>query len=101
MFLRLLFSLAISLCLHFASAQPRAPYITSPQVNPGNTITFRYIAPSAKQVNLSAQFLKAPAPMSKDSLGVWSITVGPVKPDIYPYSFHVDGITVMDPSISN
>ena len=35
--------------------------------------------------------------MTKDSAGVWSITVGPVKPDIYPYSFQVNGVTVMDP----
>ncbi len=98
MFLRLLFSFTMLLCLHFAYSQPRPPYITSPQINPGNTVTFRYNAPSAKQVNLSAQFLKSPAAMSKDTQGVWSVTVGPVKPDIYPYSFHVDGITVMDPS---
>jgi enterochelin esterase-like enzyme len=26
------------------------------------------------------------------------VTVGPVRPDIYPYSFIVDGVTVMDPA---
>lgn len=36
--------------------------------------------------------------MTKDASGIWSITVGPVKPDIYPYSFLVDGIQVMDPA---
>ena len=36
--------------------------------------------------------------MVKDSLGIWSVTVGPLKPDIYPYSFNVDGVTVMDPA---
>ena len=35
--------------------------------------------------------------MTKDSAGVWSVTLGPVKPDIYPYHFIVDGISVADP----
>lgn len=81
------------------SAQPpRGPFVVSPQVNPDKTITFRYLAPLAKQVKLSGQFLKAPVEMSKDSIGIWSVTVGPVAPDIYPYSFQVDGVTVMDPA---
>jgi enterochelin esterase family protein len=36
--------------------------------------------------------------MAKDTAGIWNITVGPVKPDIYPYSFNVDGVSVMDPA---
>ena len=36
--------------------------------------------------------------MTKDTSGVWSITVAPVKPDIYPYSFWVDSIQVADPN---
>ena len=39
--------------------------------------------------------------MTKDTSGIWSVTVGPVKPDIYPYSFKVDDITVMDPANAN
>ncbi|HEX6846853.1 MAG TPA: alpha/beta hydrolase-fold protein [Chitinophagaceae bacterium] len=77
---------------------PRGPLIMSPQYNADKTITFRYRAPHAKDVKLSAQFLKAQMPMIKDTSGTWSITVGPVKPDIYPYSFNVDGVTVMDPA---
>src|SRR5262249_19784036 len=30
--------------------------------------------------------------------GVWSVTTDPLPPDIYPYSFVVDGTTVADPS---
>jgi enterochelin esterase family protein len=56
------------------------------------------MAPAAKEVKLGAQFEKSQVPMTKDASGIWSITVGPVKPDIYPYSFNVDGITVMDPA---
>ncbi|GAA4397787.1 esterase family protein [Nibrella viscosa] len=77
---------------------PRGPLVVSPQVNADKTVTFRYLAPQAKAVDLSAQFEKGPVPMTKDAQGVWSVTVGPVKPDIYPYSFRVDGVTVMDPA---
>jgi enterochelin esterase-like enzyme len=77
---------------------PKGPFVVSPQVNADKTVVFRYVAPLAKEVKLNSQFLKEPIAMAKDSIGIWSVTVGPVKPDIYPYSFFVDGITVMDPA---
>jgi len=77
---------------------PRGPFIVSPQVNADKTVTFRYLAPTAKEVKLSGQFLKAAVVMAKDTQGIWSVTTGPVPPDIYPYSFQVDGINVMDPA---
>ncbi|RRB07079.1 esterase [Larkinella rosea] len=77
---------------------PRGPLVVSPQVNADKTVTFRYLAPQAKEVRLSGQFLKAPVEMSKDAQGIWSVVTEPIKPDIYPYSFQVDGITVMDPA---
>lgn len=76
---------------------PKGPLVNSPQINTDKTVTFRYQAPSAKDVKLSAQFEKSPVSMIKNANGIWSVTVGPVKPDIYPYSFLVDGIQVMDP----
>jgi enterochelin esterase-like enzyme len=77
---------------------PRGPFIVSPQVNPDKTVVFRYLAPNAREVKLSGQFQKENVLMSKDSIGIWSVSVGPIKPDIYPYSFIVDGVTVMDPA---
>lgn len=35
--------------------------------------------------------------MTKDEEGVWSITVGPLVPTTYIYSFNVDGIAMADP----
>jgi enterochelin esterase-like enzyme len=95
--------LCILLCgMGVVSAQPpRGPFIVSPQVNSDKTVTFRYLSPQSKVVKLSGQFLKAPVDMSMDSVGIWSTTVGPVVPDIYPYSFQVDGINVMDPANVN
>ncbi|WP_394351896.1 alpha/beta hydrolase-fold protein [Spirosoma agri] len=88
------------LCLYHGAAgqPPRGPLVVSPQVNADKSITFRYLAPAASDVKLSAQFEKAPLPMTKEAQGIWSVTTKPVKPDIYPYSFQVDGITVMDPA---
>lgn len=77
---------------------PRGPFVISPRVKPDKTVTFSYLAPGAKEVKLSGQFQDAPVSMTKDSVGIWSVTVGPIKPDIYPYAFEVDGVTVMDPA---
>jgi enterochelin esterase family protein len=74
--------------------------IISPEIHPDEKVTFRYHAPSAKEVKLTAQFEKAPMLMTKDATGTWSLTVGPVKPDMYPYNFVVDGIQVADPKNS-
>ncbi|WP_460982839.1 alpha/beta hydrolase-fold protein [Spirosoma fluminis] len=96
---RLLFLWAVLFVAGLALAQPpRGPLVISPQINTDKSVTFRYLAPQAKAVELSAQFEKAPVAMTKDAQGIWSVTVGPVKPDIYPYSFRVDGVTVMDPA---
>jgi enterochelin esterase family protein len=36
--------------------------------------------------------------MTKDESGLWSVTVGPITPDIYEYSFNVDGLSQIDQS---
>src|SRR6185295_20084137 len=78
---------------------PRGPFVNSPQVLADKKVTFRYLAPSAREVKLGGgQFGANQVPMIKDSIGIWSVTVGPIRPDIYPYSFTVDGVTVMDPA---
>ncbi|MBL7813773.1 MAG: esterase [Saprospiraceae bacterium] len=80
------------------SQPPRGPFVVSPKINTDKSATFRYLAPNAKEVKLSGQFLKAPLAMTKDTAGIWSVTTEPIKPDIYPYSFQVDGVTAMDPA---
>ena len=82
-----------------AFAQPsRLPPVESPVVHADRTITFSFRAPNAQKVELSGQFLAANQPMQKDESGVWSITVGPVEPNLYPYNFVVDGVGVADPA---
>ncbi|MFN7120354.1 MAG: alpha/beta hydrolase, partial [Saprospiraceae bacterium] len=76
----------------------RPPAISSPDVHPDHSITFRYFSRNAKSVTLSGEFLSAPVALTKDTSGIWSVTVPPVKPDIYPYSFWVDSVQVADPN---
>jgi enterochelin esterase-like enzyme len=79
------------------SQTPGASFI-SPEVHADKKITFRFLSGSAREVKLSGgQFGSAQVSMIKDTSGVWSVTVGPVKPDIYPYNFLVDGVQVADP----
>jgi enterochelin esterase-like enzyme len=80
------------------SVAQRAPLLNSPEVHSDNTVTFRYYSRNAQQVSLNGEFLAASQQMQKDTAGVWSVTVGPVKPDIYPYSFMVDSVQLADPN---
>ncbi|WP_165795966.1 esterase [Siphonobacter curvatus] len=96
---RWLFSGLLLSLVGIARAQPpRGPLVVSPEVHADHTVTFRYLAPTAREVKLSGQFEKSAVSLTKNEQGIWSVTVGPVKPDIYPYSFQVDGVTVMDPA---
>lgn len=84
--------------------------VISPQVNPDNSVTFRYTGPG-HTVSVTGDFLPrvkvetphgtfdAPgsAPMAKDSLGVWSITTVPLDAELYLYTFIVDSIPTLDP----
>lgn len=98
MMIRFVFVVLLGVFGYTQAQPPRGPLVISPQVNPDKTVVFRYLAPTAKVVKLSGQFLKGPVDMTKDTIGIWSTTVGPITPDIYPYSFQVDGVTVMDPA---
>lgn len=79
-------------------AQPTGgPVINSPQVMPDNTVVFSFLSRTAKEVKLSTQIEKSAVLMKRDSIGIWTVTLGPVKSDIYPYHFIVDGTSVADP----
>lgn len=83
---------------------PFGANVISPEVRDDRTVTFRLKAPDAKQVMLTggplllALAAKNPIPFRKDNDSLWSLTVGPIKPDIYVYKFIIDGVTVPDPN---
>jgi len=77
------------------------PAYVSPEVGADGSITVRLFAPNAQQVTASGELDGKPHPMTKGEDGIWSVTVGPLPPDIYTYSFNVDGLTVLDPRNTN
>jgi len=72
--------------------------VVSPDYNADGSVTFRCQAADAKSVELDCQMFPQALPMSKGENGVWSITVTPGKPDIYPYAFVIDGTKIADPN---
>jgi enterochelin esterase-like enzyme len=68
----------------------------SPEVQSDLRVTFRFRAPNAHEVFLAREGA-ARLPMQKDEQGVWSVTTEPLEPDLYGYSFVVDGVGLMDP----
>jgi enterochelin esterase-like enzyme len=89
------------LILSQTGAQVRNRAIVSPEVHPDQTATFRITARDAKSVNLVMPDIKINQAMEKNKSGVWSITVGPLEPDIYAYMFMVDGTHTVDPMNPN
>jgi enterochelin esterase-like enzyme len=70
--------------------------VKSPEVGSDGRVTFRLRAPQASQVLVAMGGKRLP--MQKDDGGVWSVTSDPLAPDIYTYSFVLDGTTITDPS---
>lgn len=64
--------------------------------NDDGTVTFKYKNDKAKEVLVDVQFAGR-NPMTRDADGVWTATLGPAAPDMYPYCFIVDGVSLMDP----
>ena len=47
--------------------------------------------------NFPSGFEPSIVPMTRDASGVWSATVGPLKPEFRFYNFYVDGAPLIDP----
>ncbi len=84
--------------------------VISPEINPDNSVTFRLQAPKAVKVQVTGDFLptqKLETPHGTfdvpgtaeliETDGVWQYTSAPLAPELYSYSFIVDGLTIRDP----
>jgi enterochelin esterase family protein len=71
--------------------------VVSPEVHADGSVTFRFRAPNAQQVELMMDAQPA-VPMTKDEQGIWSATTARLEPDYYGYSFMADGVRLIDPS---
>ncbi len=81
-----------------AFAQQARPPIVSPEVHADGSVTFRLLSPHAQKVSVGLEGLKDPLAMQKDEQGVWSVKTDVLPPDLYGYSFNVDGVHFLDPS---
>ena len=88
--------------------------VQSPVVNPDGTVTFNLFAPKAVKVEVTGDFLPtrpveipgrgtydAPgvAALTEGPDGVWTYTTGKLAPELYSYTFNIDGMTgVKDPA---
>jgi enterochelin esterase family protein len=85
--------------------KPYGASVISPEVLADKRVTFRVRAPKAQEVLLAAGPLllalgpagEKPIPFVKGEGGVWTLTVGPVAPNIYVYKVTIDGATAPDP----
>ncbi|MBN2425093.1 MAG: hypothetical protein JXR46_03580 [Calditrichaceae bacterium] len=83
---------------------PFSASLNSPDVRDDRMVTFRVKAPEAKKVELSGPVMIAldtqrrSIPLEKSEDGIWSLTIGPIEPDMYIYYYVIDGVRVADPN---
>lgn len=80
----------------------RAPVrIISPEILPDNKVTFRVYSKDAQKVTVSGEWqpgFNASEQLVRNDTGLFSLTVGPLKPELYGYTFSIDGVTCIDPN---
>jgi enterochelin esterase family protein len=84
---------------------PFSAPVNSPEVHDDRSVTFRVMAPQATKVRLeSGPIFTALGKgrgdvilLTKGDRGVWSVTIGSLRPEMYAYHFRIDGAKVADP----
>jgi enterochelin esterase-like enzyme len=80
----------------------RMPPVTkSAEILPDNSVTFRLLSKEAGSVAVSGDWMPgfgASVPMVKNDTNLWTLTVGPLKPELYSYTFLINGVRVLDPN---
>ncbi|MBS6238706.1 MAG: esterase [Bacteroides sp.] len=105
----LIVALLIGVTMFAQQALWESAPVVSPEIHDNNTVTFRFKAPKAVRVQLTGDFLpvqknaKFEAPgivdMKEGQESVWEYTTPePLKPELYSYSFIVDGLRMNDPA---
>ncbi len=74
--------------------------IVSPEIHENQTVTFRLRAPKAVKVQVTGDFLSAGvADLVENKDGIWEYTTpAPLSPELYGYTFLVDGLKINDPN---
>ncbi len=77
------------------------PRVVSPEILPDNSVAFRVYAKEATKITVSGEWQTGPnssEALIKGDTGMFMLTVGPLKPELYGYSFIVDGVSTIDPN---
>jgi enterochelin esterase-like enzyme len=93
----ILANLLCGLCATGGWAQDSATRVVSPEVGSDRRVTFRLLAPKAREVLLTGEFMQGSKPLESGEDGVWGLTVGPFDAEIYHYNFTIDGVRTIDP----
>lgn len=90
----------LSLVAHAQQALWGSPSLLSPEIHPDNTVTFRYRAPKAVRVQVTGDFLPQGQVAELTEVdGIWQYTTPQaLQPELYSYSFIVDGVKAYDPN---
>jgi len=89
--------------------------VSSPVLLENNRVKFNLYAPSAHEVAVTGDWMEGFGSISleggrmkegplvseklvKGDSGIWTITLGPIKPGTYLYNFILDGVKITDPS---
>jgi enterochelin esterase-like enzyme len=78
--------------------QAQAAAVRSPEVLADGRITFRLLAPKATEVLVQGNWEGGRGlAMTKDASGLWSVTTPALQPELWAYTFSVDGVRTLDP----
>ena len=73
--------------------------VISPEIHPDNSVTFRVYSNDAQTVTVSGEWQQgfgAREALVKNDTGMFELTVEPLEPELYGYTFTVDGVNTID-----
>ena len=111
-FLTIILCLAGMITVSAQEALWSGTQVQSPVVNPDHTVTFSIHAPKASRVIVTGDFLPptvvdtpfgkqetaGQAELKEGKNGVWTYTTDALAPELYNYSFVVNGMRILDPA---
>ena len=79
-----------------------AAKVHSPEALPDGRVTFRLYAPKANEVQVVGNFPGGRGlSMTREATGLWSVTTSALQPELWAYTFSVDGVRALDPNNYN
>ena len=78
--------------------QAQAAVVRSPEVLADGRITFRLLAPRATEVLVQGNWQGGrDLAMTRDASGLWTVTTPALQPELWAYTFSVNGVRTLDP----